>query len=156
MKFNIVSVLVFSSLLLTGNLFILPEKSLAQSSSTTCRDALFNASTTIENGRSVRVVNLRSYELSNNYRNYPRESPIAVLYVLEGRATEDILASDQFMTILANRITEACSSIGLVEFGLNQSSWREAFGKVNGQMTYFRCIPPGLSRMPQWGEHVCV
>lgn len=156
MKSNLASGLILFSLMLTGNLSISPEKSLAQSVNIPCRDALLNAASTIENGRNVRVANLRSYELSSNYRNYPRESPVAVLYVLEGRATEDILASGQFMTILANRITEACPFIGLVEFGLNQSSWREAFGKVNGQMTYFRCIPPGLSQPPQWGEQVCV
>lgn len=148
--------LSLSIFLVIVNILIFSEKSLSQSSENSCIEALSNATSIIENGRSVRVVDLHFYELSRTYRNYPRETPYAVLYVLEGRATEDILVSDQFMTILATRITTACPSIGLVEFGLNQSSWREALGKVNGQMTFFECIPPGLSRRPQWGEHVCV
>lgn len=156
MKIKRFTSLTLSSFFLISGLSISSEKASAQASEVTCAIALADAFSVIENDRNVNVVDLRSYELAGTYRNYPRETPHAVLYVLEGRATEDILVSGQFMTILATRITTACPSIGLVEFGLNHSSWREALGKVNGQMTFFTCIPPGTAQPPpQWGEQVC-
>ncbi|WOD36978.1 hypothetical protein [Nodosilinea sp. E11] len=86
MKIKRFTSLALSSFLLISGLSISSEKASAQASEVTCAIALADAFSVIENDRNVNVVDLRSYELAGTYRNYPRETPHAVLYVLEGRA----------------------------------------------------------------------
>jgi hypothetical protein len=131
------------------------QPTFAQQPLSTCQNALLDAGRTLRDGRDLRITNVRLEHLSSQYRSFPANRPDSVLLAMEGRAVYDVMASGQFMTILATRIMNGCSSIGMVSFGQGHSDWVISFGMVNGQVESFYCLEFGSSRVARWGEQYC-
>lgn len=122
-----------------------------------CNASVQSAMTRFENIRNVRVANFETIDLSERYRNYPPNSPVGVIFSLEGRAVNDVLNSPRLMTDISNQIITGCPPIGWVQIGLYQSSAYAIFGLINGNVTAFRtCIDGWYSEeLLSWGEVYC-
>lgn len=131
----------------------LPRPALAEKELSACDSALLQAANTISTDRDARVIDMYFGDLNQEYSSYPVNRPTDAMFIMRGRSVADVLNSNQFMTILATRVINNCSSIGRVTFGMANSDWLYSYGLVNNQVIAFTCIGPGTTnRSLRWGE----
>jgi hypothetical protein len=129
---------------------------LAEMDLSTCDSAILQAANTIKTGRDARVTNVHFGSVAEEYSSYPAGRPAEVSLAMRGRSVANILASNQFMTILATRIINGCGSVGKVTFGMDNTDWSYSYGLVNNQVIGFTCIDYGsTNRTLRWGERYC-
>jgi|LakMenEpi03Aug12_release.lakeMendotaPanAssembly.Ray.scaffolds.fasta_scaffold174890_3 hypothetical protein len=125
-----------------------------------CNAALQRAKKQIQKNRKVKVVYTGQEDISQHYKSYPKNRPFSYQFGLRGPATETILNSDQFLTIIAKNIIDNCPSISRVEFGESNTDNVATYGLLsNSKVTWFKCIgedDPGTTIKPRWGEVVCI
>jgi len=155
-KRNLIAVsLLTAALLSNSNGFQKPA--LAEQELSACDSAILQTANTISTGRDARVVDMYFSDLADEYNSYPANRPTAAMFIMRGRSVSDVLASNQFMTILATRVINSCGSVGRVTFGMDNTDWSHAYGLVNGQVVAFTCVEPGTTnRSLRWGERYCL
>ena len=155
MKKDSLAKIFFTALISSQFFYIYSGSAVAQSPEDICIRSFVDAAITIGTGRDVRVVDLQVSRLSVVYEDYPQDTPIEIAIVMEGSHVEHVLYSPQFMSIVASQIMNRCSTVGLVSFGMNHTSWIVSYGKVDGQLQEFECIGFGIGLDPVWGESNC-
>jgi hypothetical protein len=75
---------------------------------------------------------------------------------LSGSAAPDVMNSPQLQTSIATNIIQSCETIGIVQFGVYQSSWVDTFGLMSdGSVERFQCQEPGTPISRIWGNIGC-
>jgi hypothetical protein len=149
----------FISGLLTLQTLLLSFPAMAQTAQTQdCASTLQTVKNTIETGRNVSVVNIRTDNLPQFYSSYPSGRPIGYVFPLLGEAAPDIMHSPQFMNILSRNIIRNCRDVSQITFGVYGSDWIAVYGLVNDDVVAFDCIEPRrrIPRTIAWGYHVCL
>lgn len=139
-------------------IFTLPSPVQAQSikQRSKCTTALRFVKNKITRGRRIKVVNIYKYNISRDYQRYPRNRPFHYLFVLRGAATESVLRSGQFLTLLSRNIVTNCSDISKVTFGLDETDYLRTFGLISkNQVDAFECVDPTAYNKLPWGYAVC-
>jgi hypothetical protein len=149
----------FISGLLTLQTLLLTFPVAAQTAQTQdCASTLQTVKNTIEAGRNVSVVNIRTDNVSQRYSNYPSGRPVGYVFYLAGEAAPDIMHSPQFMNTLSRDIIRNCRDASQIIFGVYRTDWSAVYGLVNDDVVAFDCMEPRrrIPRTIAWGYHVCL
>jgi hypothetical protein len=135
-------------------------KAIPISKNVECNAALQKAKKQLQKNRKVNVVYTGQEDISQDYKNYPTNRPFSYQFGLTGPATESILNSDKFLTIIAKNIIDNCPSISMVEFGEHHTDHVATYGLLsNNKVGWFKCIgenDPGTTIKTMWGQVVCI
>ncbi|MFM7364245.1 MAG: hypothetical protein ACKO11_07055 [Cuspidothrix sp.] len=117
-----------------------------------CNAALQRAKKQIQKDRKVKVVHTGQENISQHYKSYPNNRPFSHIFGLTGSATQSILSSEKFLTIITKDIINKCPSISMVEFAEHQTDHIATYGLLkNNKVTWFKCIgqdDPGRTIKP--------
>lgn len=144
-------------------LFSSPAQAQNRKPSVECNAALQRAKKQIQKNRKVKVVHTEQEDIAQHYKhdkNYPKNRPFSYGFGLRGPATESILNSEKFLTIIAKNIIDNCSSISIVEFGEYQTDHVATYGLLeNNEVGRFKCLDVGDPRAIKkldWGQILCL
>ncbi|CDM96632.1 hypothetical protein AmaxDRAFT_0978 [Limnospira maxima CS-328] len=132
--------------------------SFAQSNS--CRNAVINVRTTIQNRRNI-VVNFEVRDVRERWRAFPSGRLAHLVVKLGGYPfhprqfewADDILNSPQMLNSLSHQIISNCGDVSAVTYAKYRTGLSRTFGIVNGSVRQFQCIDPG--NVLRWGQHMC-
>ncbi|MTJ19285.1 MULTISPECIES: hypothetical protein [unclassified Dolichospermum] len=154
--------IIATGLIITNIIFLFSSSAQAQAKkpSVECNAALQRAKKQIQKNRKVKVVYTGQEDISQHYKSYPTNRPFSYEFGLKGPATDSILNSDKFLTIIATDIINNCPSISRVEFGESNTDHVATYGLLsNNKVGWFKCIgedDPGTTIKPMWGQVVCI
>lgn len=151
--------IIATGLIITNIMFLFSSSAQAQARkpSVECNAALQRAKKQIQKNRNVKVVYTGQENISQDYKSYPTNRPFSYQFGLRGPATESILNSDKFLTIIATDIINNCPSISMVAFGEYQTDHGGAYGLFkNNTVAAFECVDPGTTIKLSWGQIVCI
>jgi hypothetical protein len=157
--------IIATGLIITNIMFwvSLPAAAQNRKFSVECNAALQRAKVRIQKNRKVKVVHTDQQNISQDYKhdkNYPKNRPFSYQFGLRGPATESILNSEKFLTIIAKNIIDNCSSISIVEFGEYQTDHVATYGLLeNNEVGRFKCLDvddPRARKKLDWGQTVCI
>lgn len=144
--FLIINTLVLSSLPASANY---STKSTAK-----CRAAITEAKKTISKGRKIKI-NIKIFNVAEHYSDYPKQYPVGYTFIFSGAATEQVMNSVKFLSIISKRIITKCESVGLIDFSQDGTDWVQRYGIINGELKAFECVDPPQNNI-SWGIHVCL
>jgi hypothetical protein len=120
-----------------------------------CTAALQTAKNKITKGRKVKVIKIMKYDISQEYKDYPVNRSFSYAFVLEGAATESVMASGKLLTSISKSIISNCNSVSMVEFNQYRTDYTVTFGLMNtNKVEAFDCIDPSTNLT--WGYMVCI
>jgi len=124
-----------------------------------CATTLLDARNTLEQGRDVTVGEIRSFDVSSSYPDYPAGRPMSYRFRIGGSAAKDIMMSPQLMTMISKDVIEHCDTVSKVSFNLDQTDWEDTYGLLGqGRVGEFRCVEPGRGSGASlaWGYNTCL
>lgn len=124
-----------------------------------CTMTIATAQKRLTTGRDVEV-NIKSFDISEDYPDHPDNRPMTYLLILKGAATESIMRSPRFQKAIATEIIKSCESVGVVTFGMDGTGWGQSVGVLpGGRIDNFECVEhPGSRGVPKkliWGQEFC-
>jgi hypothetical protein len=121
-----------------------------------CAATLQSVKHKITKGRRVKVVEISKDNISKWYYSYPNNRPLSYFFILQGAATDSILASDKFMTSITREVITNCQKVSNVSFGKYRTDYIMHYGLMPGnKIQEFKCIPPGTNQKLNWGYAIC-
>lgn len=154
--------IIATGLIVTDVIFLFSSSVQAQNMKFTveCNMALQATKNKIQKDRKVKVVYTGQVNISQHYKTYPINRPLSYQFGLTGPATESVLNSEKFLTIIAKDIIDNCPSISIVDFGQYNSDYVVTYGLLsNNKVASFQCIgenDPGTTIKLIWGQVVCI
>ncbi|MEO0768397.1 MAG: hypothetical protein AAFY72_03035 [Cyanobacteria bacterium J06649_4] len=128
----------------------------AQSTSA-CRTAIDAVEQRMEENGRVQVAYADYRDMSDAYQTLPEGRSYEYAFGLDGQGASDILNSPVMAADMAGEIFENCGEVGIVAFGLYQTSIAHVLGwSPDGKWTEFECQEDDYSteRTP-WGQKFC-
>lgn len=123
-----------------------------------CENAVARSIEVVGN-EAAQIANLDFSNISDIYKDVPRDSIYRITFGMEAGAEEDIPGSLELWTTASAQIIEGCQSIGIVRFGKYASGNVISFGLVDGKISPFQCIEPDETKpieSLEWGKTICV
>ncbi|PSB01106.1 hypothetical protein [Merismopedia glauca] len=142
--------LSLTALLGITSIVSLPETASAQANRK-CAAAISRAKAKIKSVRNVRIPEVRSFDISDQYISFPSRRPRGYLFAIDGKGASTIIASSNFLIAISQNIINNCQSVSLVWFGYYSSDVIDVYGLMpNGKVKAFErdFSPKGKLR---WG-----
>jgi hypothetical protein len=121
-----------------------------------CEAALDTAKQQLLSNRHLWITNTRIHQAGDVYYDFPSDSPMILQIEMGGNDASNVMNSPQLLTAITQTITNGCSAVGLVSYGVNATDWSINFGRIGNQIRQFECVDPGDSRGRQWGHVTCL
>jgi hypothetical protein len=135
----------------------LPETTSAQTNRK-CSAAISRAKAKISSIRRARLREVRSFDISEEYINFPSGRPLAYSFGIVGvedRPGRPSPIPARFFTETSQDIINNCKSVSLVQFGEYQTDLIIRFGLMrNGKVKHFKCDDSRPERL-NWGYQYC-
>jgi hypothetical protein len=155
-----VNKIIAIGLIITNIMFLFSSAVEAQprKNSVECNAVLQRSKKQIQKNRKVKVVGTVTFDISQEYKNYPNNRPLSYRFFLAGSATHSILNSDQFLTMISQQIINKCPSISIVGFNESQTDYVISYGLLkNNIIGLFKCIDWEVApKKLDWGYVGCI
>ena len=131
------------------------DKTASAGFSKKCQAAIDNSKSEVANISGIGLNKSSKNDISSIYQDIPKERSSEYKFTVGGRGGKNIMYSPVFMTDISKNIIENCNNIGSVQFEVDQTDNRIAYGLVKDSVKKFDCTASKDNSKLKWGQVSC-